>query len=129
MVRHTLKILQHLLKDFKNMSDLFTTLRSKGLKSLVRAHPAKKYVRSNKKLQQQIYKILPITAAVKRTVKNCSCFFVGLQKSWGKVSYCAEAFCIFMRNHQQLVKLVKLLMIYKLKPEDKRYYVKWIYCE
>ena len=31
MVRHTLKILQQMLQDFKNVSDHFTTLRSKGL--------------------------------------------------------------------------------------------------
>ena len=31
MVRHTLKILQHLLQDFYNVSDHFTTLRSKCL--------------------------------------------------------------------------------------------------
>ena len=31
MVRHTLQILQHLLQDFKSMSDHFTTLQSKGL--------------------------------------------------------------------------------------------------
>ena len=31
MVRHTLKVLQHLLQDFKNVSDYFTTLQSKGL--------------------------------------------------------------------------------------------------
>ena len=33
MVRHTLNILQHLLQDFKSVSDHFTTLRSKGLMS------------------------------------------------------------------------------------------------
>ena len=31
MVRHTLKILQQMLQDFKSMSDHFTTFRSKGL--------------------------------------------------------------------------------------------------
>ena len=31
MVRHTLKALQHLLQDFKSVSEHFTTLRSKGL--------------------------------------------------------------------------------------------------
>ena len=31
MVRHTLKILQHLLQDFKSVSDRFSTLRIKGL--------------------------------------------------------------------------------------------------
>ena len=31
MVRHTLKILQQMLEDFKSVSDHFTTLRSKGL--------------------------------------------------------------------------------------------------
>ena len=31
MVRHTLKILQHLLQDFKSVSEHFTTLRSKRL--------------------------------------------------------------------------------------------------
>ena len=31
MVRHTLKILQHLRQDFKSVSDHFTILRSKGL--------------------------------------------------------------------------------------------------
>ena len=34
MVRHTLKILQHLLQDFKNVSDHFGTLRIKGLKDV-----------------------------------------------------------------------------------------------
>ena len=32
MVRHTLKILRHLLEDFQSVPDHFTTLRSKGLK-------------------------------------------------------------------------------------------------
>ena len=31
MVRHTLKILQHLLQDFLSVSDHFTAMRSKGL--------------------------------------------------------------------------------------------------
>ena len=31
MIRHTLKILQQMLQDFKSVSDHFTTLRSKGL--------------------------------------------------------------------------------------------------
>ena len=31
MVRHTLIILQHLLQDFQSVSDLFETLRIKGL--------------------------------------------------------------------------------------------------
>ena len=31
MAKHTLKILQHLLQDFKSASDHFTTLWSKGL--------------------------------------------------------------------------------------------------
>ena len=35
MVRHTLKILQHLLQDFLSVSDHFTTLRSKGLTILM----------------------------------------------------------------------------------------------
>ena len=34
MVRHTLKILQHLLEDFYSVSDHFTTLRSKRLKRI-----------------------------------------------------------------------------------------------
>ena len=33
MVRHTLKIWQHLLQVFKIVSDYFTTLQSKGLNS------------------------------------------------------------------------------------------------
>ena len=33
MVRHTLKILQHLLQDFQSVFDHFTTLRSKRLNS------------------------------------------------------------------------------------------------
>ena len=35
MVRHTLKILQHLLQDFLSVSDHFTALRSKGLNSFL----------------------------------------------------------------------------------------------
>ena len=31
MLRHNLKILQHLLQDFKSVYDHFMTLRSKGL--------------------------------------------------------------------------------------------------
>ena len=34
MVRHTLKILQHLQQEFQSASDHFTTLRSKGLKTV-----------------------------------------------------------------------------------------------
>ena len=30
MIRHTLKILEQMLQDFKSVSDHFTTLRSKG---------------------------------------------------------------------------------------------------
>ena len=36
MVRHTLKILQQMLQDFKIVSDHFTTLRSEGLKYIAR---------------------------------------------------------------------------------------------
>ena len=35
MVRHTLKILQHLLRDFKSVSDNFTILQSKRLTSKI----------------------------------------------------------------------------------------------
>ena len=34
MVRHTLKTLQQILQDFESVSNHFTTLRSKGLKSV-----------------------------------------------------------------------------------------------
>ena len=34
MIRHTLKILQHLLQDFLSLPDHFGTLRIKGLKKL-----------------------------------------------------------------------------------------------
>ena len=37
MVRHTLKILQQMLQDFKNVSDHFRTLCIKGLNSKVKS--------------------------------------------------------------------------------------------
>ena len=41
LVRHTLKILQQMVQDFKKVSDHFTTLRSKGLKTIkvIYVHP------------------------------------------------------------------------------------------
>ena len=72
MVRHTLKILQHLLQDFYSLSDHFTTLRSKGLILNFVKEDLPILDRSNKcaLLQKSVFIVLSIIYNQKNRKKN-----------------------------------------------------------